>query len=455
MNTKSNFKDKRLLFSFAVLILLTAFIGLIGIQRIQSLSRRIEDLGRRNLKLQKVIWEMKINSTVYAMGIRNYVFWKVSRYLGAVPMAIDPEKIFSAGEGFKEQVKIYEDNIISQEQKDSAKQIAASFAELTVLGRQITGLAEGVMTEETDESVNKLLMTFENRLYKIDKFIDDNVTKQNLKDIERQLEKTDFDKRSAVLFLIFAISGAVIIGVTIALTVYRHRRQERIYRQQLFNQMVHMEESERKNLSAEIHDQMGQDLSGLKIYLGLIEQEIMMPQETIAKGTELKEKIDKCRKIVSSLIEKSHNIAFLLRPPVLDELGIEDSLEALLLDYKHLTNIKYVYRKPEEKLNLPSEYSLLFYRVAQELLTNMAKYSKANNVEIKLNKYKDAVEFFYRDDGIGFDYNAIVRREYRRKEDKFRLGLLGLKERIELLEGKMCVDTAPGKGTRIVVKLNM
>ena len=107
-----------------------------------------------------------------------------------------------------------------------------------------------------------------------------------------------------------------------------------------------MEESQRKSLSAELHDQLGQLLSALKISLGIIEQNMS------AVSQDLKDRFSQAKGIVSQLLDKSHNIAYLLRPPSLDEVGLAESIEELLLDYKHLSGINYLYHKPGDKLSL-------------------------------------------------------------------------------------------------------
>jgi signal transduction histidine kinase len=223
--------------------------------------------------------------------------------------------------------------------------------------------------------------------------------------------------------------------------------RERSYRQQIFDRMVNLEENERKKLSTAVHDEMGQDLSALKIYLGLISQQ----PEGSSDG--LKSKLEECRKITSGLIEKSHNISFMLRPPELDEVGLLDSLESLLLEAKHLTGIDYSFQRPDEKPECPPERSLLLYRVSQELLTNMAKHAQAKNVVLRVNKSDSGIELFYYDDGRGFDSTKLNKKLSRRREDKFGLGLLGLKERVELLGGKINIDSSIGKGTTIIVNL--
>jgi signal transduction histidine kinase len=439
--------DKKLQLAFLILILLTVAIGLIGILQIQGLSHRIEDLGKRNLRLEKAVLEMRINNTIYSMGIRNYVFWRVSKFLGALPSAINLKNIQEANSRFDLQLKIYQNFAYLAKQKEWAKQVSNSFAELSSLGRKIIDLVNSDSSAATEATISNLLMNFENRLYKIDEFLDNTMGKANLAEVEQQIQRTNSDKRNAIIFLSLILASAATTGILISQSVYKRLRKERLNRTELFNQMINIEEAERKNLSTAVHDQMGQDLSALKIYLGLLEQGLQNLSQ------DLKEKLAQIKKIVSGLIDKSHNIAFMLRPPDLDEVGLAESLEALVMDYKHMTKTNFVFEKPKEELKLPSEYSLVLYRIAQELLTNMLKHANANNVELRLGKKNSAIDFFYQDDGSGFDYEALTKLPHRRKEDKLRLGLVSLKERVELLDGSMLIDSAVGKGTRISVEL--
>jgi len=445
---KLNFRDKTLQISFGILIVLIVTIGIIGILEIQGLSHRVEDLGKRNLKLEKAVLEMRINNTIYSMGIRNYVFWKISKYLGALPMAINLNDVLDAGKRFTEELSTYQKFAYLSTQKEWAKQISNSFNELSALGKQIIALANSEEATKNENAINNLLMAFENKLYKIDEFLDNTMSKANIYEVEKQMQKTGVDRTGATIFLSLILSSASITGILIARSVYKRLSKERLNREELFNQMINAEESQRKYLSTAVHDQMGQDLSALKIYLGLLEQNLKEPSK------DLKDKLEQIKKIAVGLIDKSHNIAFLLRPPDLDEVGLAESLEAMVMDYKQLTSANFIYEKPQEELKIPSEYSLVLYRIAQELLTNMLKHAQAKNVEIKLTKKSNTLEFFYQDDGLGFDYDAISKIVLRRRrEDKLRLGLISLKERVELLDGTMKIDSAVGKGTRINVEL--
>lgn len=440
-------KEKKLLLAFGFLISLTLVIGLVGISQIQGLMRKIEDLGKNNLSLESAVLEMRIKNANYALGIRNYVYWRLARYLGAASMAADANKIFSSGENFKQQLQLYRQSAYLNQQKEWAAQAQIAFEELFVLGKKIIQLVDQEASQGASATVNNLLMSFENKVYKIDEFLDGSMGKANLEEVQQQMAQARADKVRAIFFLQISLALALICGSLIALAVYRRRIKERLLRQDMFNQMINVEEDERKHLSNAVHDEMGQDLSALKIYLGIIQQGL------VNSSPDLEDKINQCKEIISGLIEKSHNIAFLLRPPDLDEIGLVESLEALLLEYKHLTGIDYNYQKPEAFFNLSAEYNLLFYRITQELLTNMAKHSGAKHVELKLERKSNSAELFYADDGQGFDYKLVSKSPFRRREDKLRMGLLGLQERVKLLDGAMQINSGTGKGTSIYVTL--
>jgi len=141
-----------------------------------------------------------------------------------------------------------------------------------------------------------------------------------------------------------------------------------------------------------------------------------------------------------------------LMPPALDEVGLVDTISALSLQYKQMTDINFTYQRPKVAIELTSEHSLLLYRVAQEGLTNIVKHAQAKNVEIMLGLKDKIIQLAIQDDGRGFNYRSFLKRPHRRENDRIKLGLLGLKERVEFLGGSMDINTTPGKGTRLIVE---
>ena len=443
--------DWRLAGGFSALLFLMVAIGGIGIFQIQFLSKSVDDLGKYYFPLQKAALEMRIDNSLYAMGIRNYIFWRSARYLEAAKDAANQEAINAARIGFQRQLASYSSFARTARQRQWIERVRVLEQELYGIGKKIIDSVNrlentgGIQRRKIEDTINKLVMVFENKLYKIDEFIDGNMQKTNLKAVEEQLRLAELAKERAIRLLIWSLILGLGLGGETAYLIYRNHKNEQERRKKLVQRMIRAEELERQNLSFQVHDQMGQDLSALMIYSDLIDKKVNPLNQ------EVKEDILRSKKILSGLIDKSHNIAELLRPPALEEVGLVDTIAGLIFQYKHITPIKFSSNLTTEPLNLPGEYSLILYRVAQEGLNNIAKHSQAKKVKISLEKKANAVYLIVVDDGIGFNYEQPL--VHRRKEDKLKLGLLGLRERIELLGGKMTVNTAPGRGTKLIVKL--
>jgi signal transduction histidine kinase len=450
--------DWKLLGAFSASLIIVIIIGFIGIFQIQFLFTKVDVLGRRYLPMQVATLELKVSNNLYAMGIRNYAFWKSSRYLEAARAAADLKAVDEAAAEFDRQFDIYSSHLYAIEeesvanelwivnQKQWLQEIYSYEKELRELGSRIVDLIE---KRSGFEVINMSIMAFESALYRIDDFISETIQKDIINSVQEQLSVADKARRRAVTLLWWSLALGVLIGAQTAWLVYRNLKQESKRRQNIVLEMIRTEERERQHLSAQVHDQMSQDLSALKIYLGLIQQQAHDP------SVELQEKITQSKKIITGLIDKSHDISLLLRPPSLDEIGLVDSLEALMIDYSRLSKSNYKYEKPEQDIKLSPEHSLYLYRLTQEALTNAAKYANAKNVKISLRAFGEKTELFYEDDGKGFDYEALIKLPRPSNTDRLKLGLVGLKERAELLGGLMSIDSSPGNGTRIHVSLNI
>jgi two-component system sensor histidine kinase DegS len=456
MKLKSHSVDWRLLAGFSALLFLIVCIGLIGIFQIQSLSKTVEDLGKRYFPIQKAALGMRINNTLYAMGIRNYIFWRSSKYLEAARAAANREAISTTQVAFERNLTDYSSYVRLPEQRQWVEKIRILEGELRRAGEEIVNLVDRLedikdksKREELESSINRLLMSFENKLYRIDDFLGRSVEEANLKAVRERLQSADLAKSRAITLLAWSLVFSLLIGSQTAWLVYRNRRRDREKRQQLVRKIIRIQEEERANLSLEVHDQMGQDLSALKIYLDLIDKNL--PSDS----KEPKKNIGESKNILSGLIERSHNISELLRPPALEEVGLVDTIDALIFQYKQIAPISFTYQKPQVPVKLAREHSLLLYRVTQEGLTNILKHSQAKKVDIKLELKNRIVQLSIQDNGIGFNYRDFLKRPQRRKEDRVKLGLIGLKERLEILGGSLDIRTAPGRGTRLVVELPM
>ncbi|MFH0877442.1 MAG: sensor histidine kinase [Candidatus Omnitrophota bacterium] len=453
MNRRRFMTDWKMVAGFGGLLFLIVAIGLIGIQQIQEFSKTIGYLAKTTMPMQDAVLEMKSANSKYAMAVRSYMFWRSAKYLESAPTGQQLDRLRKLTEDFDNHLLFYASRARSVSQQQWIKNLQASEDQLRKIGGDIItsiNRMDGVTPEvrrQLEATITRRLMEFENKLFEIDAFLEDPLQRHNLLEIERQLAEAEASRRRSIGFLSWSLVIGLGLGAQTAFLIYRRNKREKEHRDVLCRTVIRVEEEERNNLSLQIHDQMGQDLSALKIFLGLIDRDLP------AEHLDQKEKIEKTKKILDGLMEKSHNISVLLRPPEIDELGLVESVSALILHYQEMTGMNFRFLKPSQENKLSPEYSLALYRVVQEALTNVAKYSKAKNVELSLQNWDDAVYLTISDDGVGFDLEEYGGKPMRRREDKVKLGLAGLRQRIELFGGTLTITTRPGGGTKLAVML--
>ncbi|HZU34957.1 MAG TPA: sensor histidine kinase, partial [Gemmataceae bacterium] len=145
-----------------------------------------------------------------------------------------------------------------------------------------------------------------------------------------------------------------------------------------------------------------------------------------------------------TLLARIHEISTQLRPTLLDDLGLKEAIQSYLSEYERVTGILPQAVLRFDHANVSTVVSQNVFRIVQEALTNVAKHSRATEVQIELHVTADQVTLSVRDDGVGFAPAAL---------DGRRLGMLGMRERAELLDGSFSVRSAPGKGTQLAVNI--
>lgn len=445
--------DWKMVLGFGGLLLLTMAIGLVGIQQIKDLSAIITHLARIDIPVQNAVVQMKSANNQYANGIRSYIFWKGAKYLDAAPSVDKLSLMRTASANFDAYSALYGSLATTDDQRVWLRTLRANQAQLREIGDEIVRLvddSEKLAVEERatiEANLSRKLMDFESKLYQIDAFCDDPIQKKNLVLIDEQLARAEAGRDRSLLLLFWSLLVGLGLGAQTAYLTYRRSKRDSEHRELLARTVIKVEEEEKNHLSMQVHDQMGQDLSALKIYLGLVDRDLPV------EAGEQKDKIDKAKKIIDGLMQKTHNISEMLRPPELDDVGLAESIGASVVQLKELIGCHIHFDMPEPNLKLSNEYSLLMYRVAQEALTNVAKYSNAKNVTITLLRRPNSVFLCIADDGQGFDYQAYKQQPQRRSADKRKLGLQGLRERIELFGGRLRIDSKIGAGTRLEVEL--
>jgi len=205
----------------------------------------------------------------------------------------------------------------------------------------------------------------------------------------------------------------------------------------LSRQVLRAQEEERKRISRELHDVIAQTLTGINIHLAFLEKEA-------GNNKDFGRIIARTQQLVEKSVDIVHRFALELRPAVLDDLGLIPALNTFMKGFKEETGIHVSLSAfaGVEKVN--GERRIVLYRVAQEALTNAARHAQASHVEVRIQKRKGAICMRIIDNGRGFQVEPV-----RRAKEVKRLGLLGMKERLEMVGGTFTVTTAPGKGTTV------
>ena len=206
----------------------------------------------------------------------------------------------------------------------------------------------------------------------------------------------------------------------------------------LSQQLVSSQEQERKSLSRELHDEIGQLLTALRMELGNMER------IRAATGVDLGPHLDQAKKLAETTLKTTRDIAMGLRPAMLDLLGLGPALEWQAREFSRRYNTPIQLEVDGDLKDLSDRHRTYLYRIVQEGLTNCARHAQAKNIRVRLEDANGQVALTVEDDGIGFDAHAGV---------VYGLGLLGLTERVRELSGNIAIESQPGKGTKLAVVL--
>ena len=210
----------------------------------------------------------------------------------------------------------------------------------------------------------------------------------------------------------------------------------------LSRQVMSTQEEERKKISRELHDVIAQTLTGINVRLAALKKEAT----TNTRG--LKQSIGLTQRLVEQSVDTVHRFARKLRPTVLDDLGLIPALHTFMKHFRAETGIQVSLSAFAAVEELNGDKRTALYRVAQEALTNIARHAQASRVEVKLQKLDRAVCMTITDDGKGFPTEPVA---HARKGK--RLGVLGMRERLEIVGGKLTLTSAPGRGTTVLAQI--
>jgi signal transduction histidine kinase len=222
-------------------------------------------------------------------------------------------------------------------------------------------------------------------------------------------------------------------------------KQSRLQQAQLrdlSHRILHAQEEERKRISRELHDVIAQSLVGINVHLAMLDQERSASPETFRK------QISNTRLIVEKAVSIVHDFARELRPTMLDDLGLIPALQMYMKQFIADTGIRVSLKASAKSDQSTVMVRTVLYRIVQEALTNVARHAKASHVDVSIESVDGVIRMTIKDNGRGFQVSGEAGSTKRN-----RLGLIGMRERAEMIGGSFQVDSTPGGSTTVRVEI--
>lgn len=217
----------------------------------------------------------------------------------------------------------------------------------------------------------------------------------------------------------------------------RHLAESESRLRQLSSALLDAQEAERRSISRTLHDELGQEITAVRLDLAHLAR--------IAASEKVASPLEKLTSQVDQLLERLHSIAASTRPSVLDDLGLKDALESYVDEYSRLRKVEVSLELNFDQDELPVRIGENAYRIIVEALSNIAKHAETEQAEVRVWTEANHLMIEVRDGGKGFETQQLQASQ--------RLGVLGMRERAELLGGRFHLESSPGLGTHITVWL--
>jgi signal transduction histidine kinase len=430
-----------LMIGFGSLIALTALSGLETLNRVRSISARISRAYQNNLAVDKDLADIRSELQTSAILVRDYL------------VDHSPERRATVMQRMAEIRRGIADQLGRLRQLVPAE----TSPNLDRMSREMNlywASLEPVFTwtpEQIEVKGSEFVKTRVPRRAAILEIVS-RIETINQQTLAEQRREVDLREQELPVFVHRALGLTVIVGMLIAgMSLYWITRVERTSQarklqiekagyelRRLTQQLVHAQEEERKRLSHELHDEVGQLLTALRIELGNLGQ----PGRYLDDSS--RERLAETKALAEQALRFIRDMAMGLRPAMLDELGLIPALEWQSREHSRRTGIPVSLEVQGGVGELPEEYRTCIYRVVQEALTNIAKHASATNIVIGIRTQYDALLISIEDDGVGFDPAA---------RGTGGLGLLGMAERVKKLDGELEVHSEKGHGTQILARI--
>jgi signal transduction histidine kinase len=219
------------------------------------------------------------------------------------------------------------------------------------------------------------------------------------------------------------------------------KKKEKV-RKMLLAKVMTVQEEERKRIARELHDETSHSLSSILLGLKVLQE--------VNDEEQRQREIAHLRDLAHHTIEEVHDLAWQLRPSILDKFGLNVAIERYSEEFKKKYPVEFdLILKGIDKERLRPEIETAIFRVVQEALTNILKYASAESVSVIIIKNTEMISVIIEDDGVGFNVEMVLNKD----PSKYNLGIRGMQERVSLLGGTLNIESEVGQGTAVMVKL--
>jgi two-component system, NarL family, sensor histidine kinase UhpB len=233
-----------------------------------------------------------------------------------------------------------------------------------------------------------------------------------------------------------------------ALDAVEHQVESRTReRDSLRRRLLAADEAQRRSLARELHDQLGQQMTGLSI--GLDRVQSLTELSDYPGAAALHERVGELRDLTAEMIKAVRYVTLELRAPELDDMGVQSAIQTYVREWGRRYDVETHFDGPDPAVVVSPEASSTLYRIVQEALTNVIKHANAHRIDVALKRCDDGVMLAVRDDGAGFDVEAVRARSKVTR----RLGLASIQERVFLSSGTFTIRSHPGDGSGLEVTI--
>lgn len=242
-----------------------------------------------------------------------------------------------------------------------------------------------------------------------------------------------------VVIILGSVVALFLIGFVVTM-VFMYKKKQYTHEQELLKTQLEIQEDTFKNISQEIHDNIGQVLSVIKLTLA---------SAPLKKEDPAWEYLQDSKQMVSGVIDDISNLSKSLHPDRIAKIGIADAIRFELAKLQKTRQFSTSFDPPEKEVNLASKNEIFLFRVIQENLNNIVKHSGAKNIHVLMEHTAQTIRIQIKDDGKGFDVEKTLQKTSMEKG----IGLSSMINRTKLIGGTLTINSQPGSGTTAVIEL--